>query len=106
MLSKTNSMKYLLISVLLCLSIVCIAQPDNIKRILEKANSGKELTEAEQETLDKWADSMKKQYGNDDKPVPEIPGSKSGSEGMCPKAQTTNRISYNIFSRLERLEKS
>ena len=82
-------MKYLLLSLFLCMSIICLAQPENIQRIMEKASSGKELTEAEQETLDKWADSMEKKYGNFDKPVPEIPGSKSGSEGMCPKVQTT-----------------
>ena len=82
-------MKYLLISFLLCLSILCIAQPENIQRILQKANSGKELTEAEQEALDKWADSIEKQYGNKDKLATEMSGSKTGSDFMCPKAQAT-----------------
>jgi hypothetical protein len=39
--------------------------------------------------LQKWMDSMEKQYGNDNKPAPEIPDSKAGSEVMCPKAQNT-----------------
>ncbi len=32
---------------------------------------------------------MEKQYGNDNKPAPQIPDSKAGSEVMCPKDQTT-----------------
>ena len=73
-------MKYILLSLFLCLSISCFAQPDNIKRILEKASSGKELTEAEQGALDRWADSMQKQYGDSEKTIAEIPESKTGSE--------------------------
>ena len=82
-------MQHFLVFIFICLSIMCTAQPDDIKRILEKANSGKEITEAEQEALDKWADSMEKQYGNKDKPATEMLGSKAGSDVMCPKAQAT-----------------
>jgi hypothetical protein len=90
MFCKSNPMKNIFLTgLLLFLSIVCIAQPENIQRLMEKANSGQELTEAEMDALQKWMDSMEKKYGNDDKPVPEIPGSKGGSEDICPKAQTT-----------------
>jgi tetratricopeptide (TPR) repeat protein len=90
MFCKSNPMKNIFLTgLLLFLGIVCFAQPENIQRLMEKANSGQELTEAEMDALQKWMDSMEKKYGNDDKPVPEIPGSKGGSEGICPKAQTT-----------------
>ncbi len=90
MFCKSNPMKNIFLTgLLLFLSIVCIAQPENIQRIMEKANSGQELTEAEMDALQKWMDSMEKKYGNDDKPAPEIPDPTAGSEGMCPKAQTT-----------------
>lgn len=77
------------------LTSVSYSQPDHIKRIIEKARSGKELTEEEEATMEKWMDDLDKQpeINNDAKPAPKpavnsnVTANKSG-DCMCPKKQT------------------
>lgn len=52
-------MKYFLLFFLfLSISVFSFAQPDNIKRLMDKMQAGKELTEAEEQAMVKWAESM------------------------------------------------
>jgi len=54
-------MKYLLLLLFfLNISLVSIAQPDEIKRIMAKEKAGEDLTEAEEATMEKWFDEMDK----------------------------------------------
>ncbi len=86
-------MKYFsLLVLLLCLSVSVVAQPENIKRIIQKNNSGQELTEAEEEAMDKWMDSMDEKNSDDAKPATGTAKPVSsvgvGTQGMCPKPLT------------------
>ncbi len=65
------------------------AYPADIKAIMEKLSRGQELTDAEQERLDKWSESMEKAFEELEKDSPKDgPDSDSGIGGEtveCPK---------------------
>jgi tetratricopeptide (TPR) repeat protein len=81
-------MKYFLLFILfLTFQISTSAQPENIKRILEKMKAGQETTEAEEEAMDKWMDSMEKTNKATQKQAANPKGiGISASTAMCPKA--------------------
>lgn len=54
--------------------------PADIKRIIEKASSGKELTEQETTRLEAWGNSMEQQYGKKENKTGEQ-GDKAGKRG-------------------------
>jgi len=85
-------MKYsLLLLIFLFVNVFSYAQPDNIKRLMEKMQAGKELTEAEEQTMVKWAESMDKDPNATKKPTNSDTKNvnKAGASGMCPKALKT-----------------
>jgi hypothetical protein len=53
--------RVLLMIVILLVTVICSGQDAEIKRIIEKMKSGQELTEAEEEKMDKWGEKMDKQ---------------------------------------------
>ncbi len=58
-------MKYILfIAFLLFSELILVAQPDNIKRIMAKAKTGQELTEAEEAAMEKYLDSLDSQLNS------------------------------------------
>jgi tetratricopeptide (TPR) repeat protein len=71
----------------LFVNLFSFAQPDHIKRLMEKMQTGKELTEAEEQAMVKWAESMDKDPNVPKKPA--APDAKkaniSGTAGLCPK---------------------
>jgi tetratricopeptide (TPR) repeat protein len=81
-------MKYFLLFILFfAFQILASAQPENIKRILEKMKAGEEPTEAEEEAMDKWMDSMERTNNSSQKPAANPKGAGiSASTAMCPKA--------------------
>jgi tetratricopeptide (TPR) repeat protein len=82
-------MKYILLLFLfLSICIFSNAQPDNIKRIMEKMKAGQDPTEAEEEAMDKWMDSMDKS-NNSAKKTSGTAAKGTGtavSTSSCPKA--------------------
>ena len=80
---------YILIFLFLCICFVSAAQPDNIKRIMEKQKSGEELTEEEEAAVEKWFDEMMKQQENKSKTGDLKTGVKPASKADCPTIKAT-----------------
>lgn len=81
-------MKFLFLFILfLVFQFSSFSQPENIKRILEKMKAGQEITEAEEEAMDKWSDSIDKANSSAQKTAAGNSKSNgmSGSKTTCPK---------------------
>ena len=80
--------------IFLLIAFFSIAQPDPIRKLMEKMQSGKELTEAEEQILTKWAESMEKDPSVPKKPaVPDAKNpNKTGTSDLCPKVLQSKPI--------------
>jgi hypothetical protein len=73
---------------LFCLNLACLAQPDNIKRIMAKQKTGQEITEEEQAAFEKWIDEMTNQAGNKNQGNTGKYGVKPAGKTECPLPKT------------------
>lgn len=81
-------MKYLLLFLLfLSISLVSLAQPDEIKRIMAKEKAGEDLTETEEATMEKWFDEMDKKMEQQANSKDKQGSAKTGAKNTeCPPA--------------------
>ncbi len=77
-----------LFCLLFCLSVACLAQPDNIKRIMAKQKAGQELTEEEEAAFEKWIDDMVAKAGSK-KNIAGAASKSSVQKTGCPTLKTT-----------------
>ena len=82
--------KLFLLFVMLAFAWTNFAQyqmPSDIKRIMEKVSSGKELTEQESARLEEWGDTMSKQYEKQENEDRKQGSQTQGAES--PKVEST-----------------
>ena len=83
-------MKYILfIAFLLFSELILVAQPDNIKRIMAKAKTGQELTEAEEAAMEKYLDSLDSQLNSNSGSGQAVKPKTQAASTDCPVVKTT-----------------
>ena len=79
---------FLLITFFLTAQFVLVAQPDNIKRIINKAKNGQELTEAEEAAMEKYFDSLDSQINSKSNSAPTAKPKTNSPGSDCPQVKT------------------
>lgn len=84
------NMKYILfIAFLLFSELILVAQPDNIKRIIAKAKTGQELTEAEEAAMEKYFDSLDSQLNSNSGSGQAVKPKTQAATTDCPVVKST-----------------
>lgn len=82
-------MKYVLLFIFLLFSeLILVAQPDNIKRIIAKAKTGQELTEAEEAAMEKYFDSLDSQLNSNSGSTQAVKPKTQPASNDCPAVKT------------------
>ena len=77
-----------LLLLLLFFQLIAEAQPDNIKRIIAKAKAGQEMTEAEENAMEKYLDSLDDQQNTTSNPATSVQPKTTAAGSDCPPLKT------------------